>query len=97
MRCNGFKLLISGILSSMNFSPYNYKSLTEFVKQIRSISTSDDAHFNVALRNLIDIRSRDEEFKVQITGFAFLVLENGFFVNAFADYGIQSSLSLIHI
>jgi site-specific recombinase len=75
----------------MNFSPYNFKSLTEFVKQARSMTTSDDAHFNAALRNLIDIRSRDDVFKKQITEFAFLMLDNAFFVNAFADYGIQSS------
>jgi site-specific recombinase len=75
----------------MNFSPYNFKSLTEFVKQARSIHISDDAQFNTALRNLIDIRSRDDAFKKQITEFAFLVLDNAFFVNAFADYGIQSS------
>lgn len=75
----------------MNFSPYNFASITLFVSQVRRIPSGNEAEFNVALRNMIDSRSRDEEFKKQLTGFAFLMMEQAFFVNAFTDYGIQSS------
>ncbi|MGV2481747.1 UNVERIFIED_CONTAM: hypothetical protein IGO34_33660, partial [Salmonella enterica subsp. enterica serovar Weltevreden] len=46
---------------------------------------------NAALRNMIDAKSRDPEFKKQLTEFISLMLEQAFFVNAFTDYGIQSS------
>lgn len=75
----------------MNFAAYNFASLTLFVSQARRIPSGNEAQFNVALRNMIDIRSRDEEFKKQLTEFSFLVLGQAFFVNAFTDYGIQSS------
>jgi site-specific recombinase len=75
----------------MNFASYNFASLILFVSQARRIPSGNEAQFNVALRNMIDIRSRDEEFKKQLTEFTFLVLGEAFFVNAFTDYGIQSS------
>lgn len=75
----------------MNFSRYNFKAVTEFVSQARKISSGDEAHFNMLLRNMIDVRSRDEVFKKQLTEFVSLLLEQAFFVNAFTDYGIQSS------
>ncbi len=75
----------------MNFSSYNFAGITLFVSQARRIPSGNEAEFNVALRNMIDIRSRDEEFKKQLTEFVFLMMEQAFFVNAFTDYGIQSS------
>lgn len=75
----------------MNFSPYNFASIRLFVSQARRIPSGNEAEFNAALRNMIDIRSRDEEFKKQLTEFVFLMMEQAFFVNAFTDYGIQSS------
>lgn len=75
----------------MNFTPYNFASLTLFVSQARRISTADEGQLNAALRNMIDAKSRDPEFKKQLTEFISLMLEQAFFVNAFTDYGIQSS------
>ncbi len=75
----------------MTFSSYNFASITSFVSQARRIPAGSEAEFNAALRNMIDTRSRDEEFKKQLTEFVFLMMEQAFFVNAFTDYGIQSS------
>ncbi|MCZ8286123.1 MAG: hypothetical protein O9353_11780, partial [Bacteroidia bacterium] len=75
----------------MNFSPHNFAGITLFVSQARRIPSANEADLNVALRHMIDIRSRDQEFKKQLTEFVFLMMEQAFFVNAFTDYGIQSS------
>lgn len=74
----------------MKFEPDNFKSLTDFIEQVRKIPLSDESRFNSVLRGLIDVKSRDDVFKEQITAFTFLALDHAFFVNAFADYGIHS-------
>ncbi|MES2132205.1 MAG: hypothetical protein V4506_07625 [Bacteroidota bacterium] len=73
----------------MKFPEDNFKSLTDFIDEVRKIPLSDEARFNSILKNLIDVKSRDEAFKEQITAFTFWALDNAFFVNAFADYGIH--------
>ncbi len=75
----------------MDFPKQQFDRVTAFLNQIRRMSFSDEVIFNVAVRNLIDEKSRDEDFKKQLTEFTFLVLDNAFFVNAFTDYGLQSN------
>lgn len=84
-----FKVVFSGAF--MNFSSYHFSALSQFVSQARKLPVSDEGHLNASLRNMIDTRSRDPEFKKQLTEFVALMLEEAFFVNAFTDYGIQSS------
>jgi len=75
----------------MDFSHYKLEHVTVFLNRIRKMPVSDTLQFNSGLKNLIDEKSRDEEFKKEITEYTFLMLDNAFFVNAFADYGIQSN------
>ena len=75
----------------MDFSSYQFDRLTIFLNHIRKTAVTDIILFNKTVKNLIDERTRDAEFKKQLTEYAFLVLDNAFFVNAFADYGIQPS------
>jgi site-specific recombinase len=74
----------------MNFSPYNFKELHGFIWQIRLFAGDEDEKFNEKLKELIVLKSVDEYFKRELTEFCFLTLDNAFFVNAFADYGINS-------
>jgi site-specific recombinase len=73
----------------MNFSSYNFKELHAFIWQIRLFAGDDNEAFNEKLKQLIALKSVDDYFKRELTEFCFLTLDNAFFVNAFADYGIN--------
>lgn len=75
----------------MDFSKQKFNRITPFLDQLRKVSLSHEGTFNNTVKQIIDEASRDEEFKKQITEFTFLMLDHAFFVNAFADYGIQSN------
>lgn len=73
----------------MDFLPYNFSALLLFVSQARRIPLADDGLLNASLHRIIDVRSRDTEFRKQLTEFVSLMFGQAFFVNAFTDYGIQ--------
>ncbi len=74
----------------MNFSSHTFKELHAFIWQIRLFANDDDEKFNEKLKQLIVSKSVDDYFKRDLTEFCFLTMDNAFFVNAFADYGINS-------
>jgi site-specific recombinase len=67
-----------------------YIHIVQFVKEIRAFSGIDDPEFNQKIQELVLRKSVNEEFKAEITEFCYFTLDNAFFVNAFADYGILS-------
>jgi site-specific recombinase len=67
-----------------------YIHIVQFLKEIRSCSGLGDPDFNQKLQELVLQKSVSEEFKAEITEFCYFALDNAFFVNAFADYGILS-------
>jgi site-specific recombinase len=75
----------------MDFSKYNFTPIIGFIKQIRLISENDSEQFNKLLEEIIEKKSIDEYFKNEFTVFCYFTLDNAFFVNAFAEYGINSN------
>ena len=75
----------------MNFSTTNVAQITQFIEQIRVFRDLEAELFNEKLKQLVIQKSVDESFKTEFTEFCNLVLDNAFFVNAFADYGINSN------
>lgn len=65
-----------------------------FIEEIRALSEKDDAEFNEALQALVLQKSLDVDFKTEFTELCHFTLDNAFFVNAFADYGILSNRGL---
>ncbi|MES2566284.1 MAG: hypothetical protein V4565_05425 [Bacteroidota bacterium] len=74
----------------MNFSTLTFKELHAFIWQIRIFANEDVEKFNEKLKELIAHKSVDDYFKRELTEFCFFTLDNAFFVNAFANYGIHS-------
>ena len=62
-----------------------------FVDQIRVFSDAEVEEFNVKFKQLLIQKSVDDSFKLDLTEFCYLVLDNAFFVNAFTEYGINSN------
>ncbi len=75
----------------MDFTKYDFSQLTDFIRQIRLISNSDEDEFNQLLKELITKKSVDERFKKELSDFSILLIDSAFFVNAFAEYGINSN------
>ncbi|MBI3520853.1 MAG: hypothetical protein HY062_16060 [Bacteroidetes bacterium] len=75
----------------MNLTEHQYSRIKQFVSQIRLLSHADTNQFNEQLLELFSQKSIDEGFKKELTEFCYLVLDDAFFVNAFADYGIHSN------
>lgn len=73
----------------MNVATHNFTELNGFIWQIRLFAGDNDEKFNEKLKQLIALKSVDGYFKRELTEFCFLTLDNAFFVNAFADYGIN--------
>jgi site-specific recombinase len=67
-----------------------YTQIVQFVEETRLLSENDDLNFNEKLQELVLKKSVDENFKADFTEFCYFTLDNAFFVNAFADYGILS-------
>ena len=65
-----------------------------FIEEIRALSENDDAEFNEKLQALLLQKSLDVDFKTEFTQLCYFTLDNAFFVNAFADYGILSNRGL---
>jgi hypothetical protein len=47
----------------MDFTKYDFSQITDFIRQIRLISNSDEDEFNQLLKELITKKSVDENFK----------------------------------
>ncbi|MES2513657.1 MAG: hypothetical protein V4580_05905 [Bacteroidota bacterium] len=67
-----------------------YIHVIQFIKEVRSLSSISDPEFNQKLQELVLKKSVNEDFKLELTEFCYFTLDNAFFVNAFADYGILS-------
>ena len=76
---------------TMELISNNLTQINQFVHQIRTFSDSDEEQFNEQLKELLIQKSVDENFKKECTEFYYFTLNNAFFVNAFADSGIQLS------
>ncbi len=74
----------------MDFSAYNFGELRSFIYGIRAFAQEPADVFNTRLEALLTDKTNDEALKGQISAFAYLLLDQAFFVNAFADYGIHS-------
>ncbi|MCD6018094.1 MAG: hypothetical protein K0S53_1215 [Bacteroidetes bacterium] len=64
------------------------------IEEIRALSENDDSEFNDQLQELLLQKSMDVDFKIEFTQLCYFTLDNAFFVNAFADYGILSNRGL---
>jgi site-specific recombinase len=65
-----------------------------FIDEIRSLTELNDSEFNEQLQALAQKKFQDVDFKNEFTQLCYFILENAFFVNAFADYGILSNRGL---
>jgi len=75
----------------MDFSKYNFNALRIAIHQVRLFQQADEAVFNEKLKLLLEQKKEDPSFRKQLSEFTYLLLDNAFFVNAFADYGIHSN------
>ncbi|MDP1801925.1 MAG: hypothetical protein Q8L81_11270 [Bacteroidota bacterium] len=74
----------------MELKKYKYINLFLFLEDIRKLSVKND--FNARLSELLTKQKTNEDFQKELKNFTPLFLEKAFFVNAFTDYGINSSL-----
>lgn len=72
----------------------NYPELLHFIAEIRIISRHNNEKFNAKLTELIHQKLKNAHFNGQLFDFIEILGKQGIFVNAFTDYGIQSSLGL---
>lgn len=73
----------------MELKKYQYPKLFAFLDELNKLAVKDD--FNSRLSDLLSKQKSNEQFQEELRKFTTLFLENAFFVNAFTDYGINSS------
>lgn len=67
----------------------NYANLKHFISEIRKLNVGNEAVFNQSLREFWEQHSG--EFNAELVQFTNEVFEHAFFVNAFAEYGINAN------
>ncbi|MBA3680304.1 MAG: hypothetical protein H0W73_03815 [Bacteroidetes bacterium] len=73
----------------MNLKKNQYLTIFFLIAEIKRISGKDD--FNFQLTQLLKRQKNNTELQIELKKFTTLFLEQAFFVNAFTDYGINSS------
>lgn len=75
----------------MNIEDNNFKSILNFVAEIRRINKKNENTFNAELTSIIEKYFQQTTFKNEITAFFYNLLENASFIKAFTEYGINSN------
>ncbi len=75
----------------MNRQDNTYKTIQDFVSEIRLIYKKNETTFNSRLTSLIEKHFQQTSFKNEITDFFYTLLETTSFIKAFTEYGISSN------
>lgn len=74
----------------MDFSAYHFTELHTAIYEARAFAHEPEDVFNERLAALLEAKKEHVLFKSELSAFTFILLDNAYFVNAFADYGIHS-------
>lgn len=74
----------------MDFSAYHFTELHTAIHEVRAFAGEPEEAFNGRLAALLEAKKEHLLFKSELSAFAFILLDNAYFVNAFANYGIHS-------